>query len=284
MIDMAVNGIDVSQWQGYNIDFNKVKSAGYKFVILRAGYGKYLKQKDPTFETNYKKAKAAGLDVGVYWYSYADSVNSAIEEAKVCIEAIKGKTFEYPIYFDLEEKSQFNRGKAFCDSIIKAFCSHLESNGYFAGVYCSTFWYTNYVSESVRKRYATWIAEYNTKCNYKGDYGIWQYGSKGNVNGVTGDCDVDYAYVDYPTIIKNGGFNGYKKTVNKALDTDGFKYNDKGLGVYCLKRWLIGQGYKMNDDNVFGTGTQNAVNDILTKNGYKANGIAGTNFMKKYVK
>ena len=280
---MTVKGIDVSQWQGKNIDFNKVKADGYKFVILRAGYGKYDYQKDPTFETNYSKAKSAGLDVGAYWYSYANSAADAKLEAQTCINAIKGKQFEYPIYFDLEEKKQFYMGRAFCDSLITAFCTVLENNNYFAGVYCSTYWYTNYVSEKVRNRYATWIADYNTQCGYKGNYGIWQYGSKGNVNGVSGNCDVDYAYVDYPSVIKSGGFNGYKKCTT-ALDTEGFKYNDKGLGVYCLKCWLISKGYKMNDDNVFGTGTQNAVNDILSKNGYKANGIAGTKFMSKFVK
>ena len=100
-------GIDVSQHQG-NIDFGKVKAAGYDFVIIRAGYGKYASQKDPYFEQNYAGAKAAGLNVGAYWYSYADSTANAKLEAEACLQVIKGKTFEYPIYFDLEERSQFN--------------------------------------------------------------------------------------------------------------------------------------------------------------------------------
>lgn len=108
-----IKGIDVSQHQG-KIDFSAVKKSGIDFVIIRAGYGKYSKQKDPYFEQNYKNAKAAGLSVGAYWYSYAASAEDAKNEAKTCLEAIKNKKFEYPIYFDLEESSQFSKGKNFC--------------------------------------------------------------------------------------------------------------------------------------------------------------------------
>ena len=128
-----IKGIDVSTWQG-NIDFAKVKASGIDFVIIRAGYGREITQKDNCFERNYENAKAAGLDVGAYWYSYADSTEDAVREAKACMEVIKGKKFEYPIYFDLEEQSQFAKGKNFCDSVIKAFCGELEKNGYKAGL------------------------------------------------------------------------------------------------------------------------------------------------------
>ena len=118
---------------------------------------------------------AAGLDVGAYWYSYADSAESAKQEAKACLEVIKGKTFEYPIFFDLEEKSQFDKGKAFCDSLVKTFCTELEKAGYFAGLYCSTYWLTNFVSKEVASRFTLWVARYANKCTYSvADYGIWQ--------------------------------------------------------------------------------------------------------------
>lgn len=207
---MKIKGIDVSQWQG-NIDFNKVKASGINFVILRAGYGKYLSQKDPFFEQNYARAKAAGLNVGVYWYSYAKSEADARAEAKICMEAIKGKQFEYPIYFDLEEQSQFSRGTAFCSALVTAFCSELEKAGYFAGLYISRSPLQQYITAEVAKKYALWIAEYNNKCNYGGSYGMWQYTSGGRVNGISGTVDMDECYIDYPKIIKNGGFNGYTK-------------------------------------------------------------------------
>lgn len=211
---MTVHGIDVSQWQG-NIDFNKVKKSGISFVIIRAGYGRNISQKDPYFEQNYSRAKAAGLNVGVYWYSYANSAVDAKTEAAVCLQAIKGKTFEYPIYFDLEEHSQFRKGAAFCSSLVTAFCGELEKKGYFAGLYISRSPLTQYITADVQKRYALWVAEYGAKLNYSGSVGMWQNTSSWRVPGVNGNVDHDYSYIDYPSIIKQGGFNGFKKSSDK---------------------------------------------------------------------
>ena len=210
-----IKGIDVSKWQG-NVNFQKVKDSGISFVIIRAGYGNLTSQKDKCFEENYRKAKAAGFDVGAYWYSYAMSVEEAREEAKACLSVIKGKQFEYPVYFDLEEQKQFAKGREFCDSIVNAFCSELEKNGYFVGLYISRSPLERFISESTAKKYALWVAEYNSKCRYKGDYGMWQYSSKGKVNGISGNCDMNYCYKNYPSVIKNGGFNGYGK--KKSVD------------------------------------------------------------------
>ena len=207
----TTQGLDLSIWQGYNVDFNKVKAAGINFVILRAGYGKYISQKDPTFEGNYKRAKAAGLNVGAYWYSYAQTEADAKQEANVFLEAVKGKTFEMPLYFDLEERSQFNKGVVFCSKITEIFCGTLERSGYFAGLYISRSPLQQYISASTAKKYALWIAEYNNKCNYNGAFGMWQNTSTFRVNGTSGNIDHDFCYVDYPSIIKGGGFNGYPK-------------------------------------------------------------------------
>ena len=216
---MAKHGVDVAKYQG-TIDWKNVKSAGVDFCILQAGYGRSTSQKDPTFESNYKNAKAAGLNVGVYWYSYAVSADDARTEAKACIEIIKGKQFEYPIYYDIEEQAQFNRGKSFCDSIAKAFCDELEKAGYFAGIYTGRYAAQHYFSQNTFKRYALWVAEYGGKLNYSGDYGIWQNSSTWRVSGINGNVDHDYSYVDYPSIIKNAGLNGFKKkTEAKKTDT-----------------------------------------------------------------
>lgn len=217
---MNVKGVDVSVWQGGNVDYNALKKQGCNFVIIRAGYGNaivYPKQYDEYFNINYNNAKAAGLNVGAYWYCYATDKNAAVQEANSFIKAIQGKTFEFPVYYDIEEKNTFNKGKAVCDEIATAFCDTMEKAGYFTGIYCSTYWYTNYFSESVRNRYATWIAEYSSKCNYKGQYGIWQYGTENCTSVAGGKIDANECYVDYPSIIKSGGYNGYKKAnVNKA--------------------------------------------------------------------
>lgn len=120
------------------------------------------------------------------------------------------------MYFDLEEQKQFAKGREFCDSIVNAFCSELEKNGYFVGLYISRSPLERFISESTAKKYALWVAEYNSKCRYKGDYGMWQYSSKGKVNGISGNCDMNYCYKNYPSVIKNGGFNGYGK--KKSVD------------------------------------------------------------------
>ena len=215
-----IKGIDISSWQG-NIDFGKVKASGIDFVIIRAGFGRETSQKDNCFEQNYSAAKAAGLDVGAYWYSYADSDEDAVREAKACMKVIKGKKFEYPIYFDLEEQNQFAKGRNFCDSVIKAFCGELEKNGYLAGLYCSTYYLNNYISNAIAGKYALWVAQYNYRCTYTANkYGIWQYSSEGRINGISGNVDMDYCYTDYPNIVKNGGYNGYKKAVKKTTATE----------------------------------------------------------------
>ena len=210
-----MKGIDVSKYQG-NIDFAAVKRTGVDFVIIRAGYGREIRQKDPLFEQNYARAKAAGLNVGAYWYSYADDEADAKREAAACLEAIKGKRFEFPVFFDVEESKQFKKGTAFCSQIVKAFCTELEKAGYFAGLYISRYYLQTCIDAETAKRYALWIAEYGPRLNYSGAYGIWQHSSTGRVVGVIGNVDLDTAVVDYPAIIKKGGFNGYTKSQQAA--------------------------------------------------------------------
>ena len=236
---MAVKGIDVSKWQE-SIDFTKVKNAGIEFVIIRAGYGNG--NKDGCFEQNYSRAKAAGLAVGAYWYSYATSAAGAKQEAQKCAAILKGKQFEYPVYFDLEEKSQLEKGKDFCSSLIAAFCDEMEAQGYFAGFYMSLSAVNAYVTDAVKKRYAFWVAQWNSSCSYTGQYGLWQYSSKGLDSGIKGNVDLDYGYVDYPSTIKKGGFNGFTKGTSDETD-DGGKDTAAGTRtadalVAVMESWL----------------------------------------------
>lgn len=200
-------GIDVSSWQG-DIDFKRVKKSGIKFVIIRAGFGTNAAP-DKYFERNYAGARAAGLKIGAYWYSYAESGSGALDEARTCMNVIGGKKFELPIFYDIEEQSQFVRGVDFCSNLARTFCDALEENEWFAGLYTSRYPLQHYFSREVASRYAVWVAEYNPTLNYRGNYGIWQYSSTGSVDGINGAVDLDYCYVDYPKIIKAAGLNGY---------------------------------------------------------------------------
>lgn len=206
---MEVKGIDVSKYQG-DIDWQKVKESGVQFAILRAGYGREISQKDPCFEKNYAACKAAGLPVGAYWYSYAADTEGAGLEAKACLEVIRGKSFEYPIWFDQEYEPGI---LALTDQqrtdLVRTFCQALESAGYYTGLYCSRDWLKNQLLADQLKAYDIWVAAYGkTPGAVPLPYGIWQYSSTGQVPGIQGPVDLDIAYKDYPAIIRRAGLNG----------------------------------------------------------------------------
>lgn len=205
---MEFRGIDVSKWQG-NIDWNRVKASGVDFAILRAGYGSVSSQKDVTFEDNYQNAKAAGIPVGAYHYSYAKDIAGAKKEAQTFLEWIKGKQFEYPVVFDIEESATYNLGRNTVSEIIKTFCSIVEAAGYYVSVYTNKNWLDHVVSDEVKGKYDTWLAQWTSTPSYIGPYGMWQYTSSGVVDGISGRVDMDIAYKNYPEIIKRKQLNGW---------------------------------------------------------------------------
>lgn len=202
-----MKGIDVSVHNG-NIDWGKVKSGGIDFAILRAGYGRLASQKDEKFEQNYAGAKAAGIPVGAYWYSYAMSEDEARLEADVFLSVIKGKQFEFPVYYDVEEKKQLALGKEKVSAIMRAFLEKVEAAGYFVGLYGSAASLTTHTADDIKSRYTIWLAHWCIHTNYTGAYGIWQHSEAGRVDGINGNVDLDIGYKDFPTIIKGKGLNG----------------------------------------------------------------------------
>lgn len=205
---MVKYGIDVSEHQG-SVNWSKVSA---DFCIIRAGYGKDISQKDKCFENNYKGCKEKNIPCGTYWYSYAVSVDEARKEAEVCLEAIREKQFEYPVFFDIEEERQRSLGKSACSEIAETFLKAVENAGYFVGIYSSKDFLEEYISEDIRKRYTVWVAQYGTnKTDYSGSFGIWQKSGTGNVAGINGNVDLDECYTDYPSVIKSNGLNGFTK-------------------------------------------------------------------------
>ena len=282
-------GADLSQHNG-KVDFAKVKAAGHNFVLIREGFGNeiaYPRQKDTFYETNYKAAKAAGLHVGVYHYLYATTTAAARTEAQGFINNLKGKSFDMPIALDIEERSQYNLPNNSVEAIVKAFMDVCEAAGYYCLLYSYEAFLTAKMSASFRNKYDVWCANISRTPNIK--YGIHQYTFTGRVNGVSGAVDLNRTDKDYPSIIKAAGKNGFK-TEQKVLDTSGCKYGDKTEAVYDLKRALtIAHQLNMvaqtvDDNNVFGKGTELAVNSLLRKWGYAENGIAGSEFKKKLFK
>lgn len=188
----GVSLVDVSEWQ-QNINYKQLKSSGIKAMIIRAGYGRETSQKDTMFESHYKEAKSAGLKIGVYWYSYANSVSDAEKEAKACLECIKNKSLDMPIYYDLEDSSQIKLGKGKLTEIAVKFCEKIKEGNYRAGVYANLNWFNNYLDyDKLKAKYSIWLAQYNSVNELSCD--IWQNSSTGKVSGYGGNIDTNVIY------------------------------------------------------------------------------------------
>lgn len=211
--NIIAKGIDVSKYQG-DIDFEKVKNDGYSFVIIRVGTSQG--GKDTNFEKNYKNARKAGLDIGCYYYTYAYTASAAKQEAKDVLKYIKGKSFNYPVFFDFEFHDLLLYKRVDENTkMINTFCKYIKRGGYYPGVYTSNSIYRNYIDNRVLgKKWDFWIASYiDNTCNstkFSKSFSIWQYSSNGVVSGIKARVDLNVAYVDYPKII-NEFNNEYKK-------------------------------------------------------------------------
>lgn len=204
-------GIDVSSYQGL-IDWNWVKEQGVEFVILRAGYVRASDETmciDPYFEVNYQKCKDLGIPVGCYWFTRARSTTQAEAEADYFLNIIQGKQFEYPVCFDIESESLTNLSSDVLTNITIAFCNRVEQNNYYVSIYTNPSWIDYRLVKQNLTDYDKWLAHWTTTPKYGNEFGgLWQYGI-GTCLGIEGDCDVNYSYRDYPSIIKGAGLNGF---------------------------------------------------------------------------
>lgn len=217
-MSIIAKGIDVSTWQG-SINWNKVKNAGIQFAMIRAGYGRLTSQKDKYCDANVKGCEAANIPYGFYWYSYAKDVAGAKAEAAACLSCIKGYKPEYPIAFDIEDNTQYNLPKSTLTAIVTTFCEEIEKAGYYAALYSNLDWLTNKLGDI--SKFDVWLAQWANNPSYKKSFGMWQYSSKGSVSGISGYVDMNYAYRNYPEIIRSNGLNGFKaNSTDKTKDID----------------------------------------------------------------
>lgn len=206
--------IDVSKWQG-KIDWEKVKP-NIDGAIIRCGYGSdAIAHDDSQFKRNADECTRLGIPFGVYIYSYAKSIDAAKSEAAHVLRLIKGYKLSYPVYLDLEENGTQNgaaeRAIVFGDIIEKA--------GYWCGIYANLNWWNNYLKKDL-ERFTKWVAQYNKKCTYTGTHlDMWQYTSKGKVNGISGNVDMNECYRDFPAEIFGKNTNVSTKPTNvKSID------------------------------------------------------------------
>ena len=196
----TAQGIDVSEHQG-RIDWNAVKASGIDFAILRVGFGapSWGGRVDYQFNRNISECERLGIPYGVYIYSYAFDNQQAADEASMVIDCLSGRNPRLPVYYDLEDKTIIADGRqSGIASRAQIFCNKISSAGYKPGIYANLNWFNNILTDPVFKSgsWDHWIAQYNSQCHYTGSYSFWQYTSRGKVSGISGNVDMNYAYVD----------------------------------------------------------------------------------------
>ena len=243
---MEFKGIDVSKWQG-TINWSKVKNDGIDFAIIREGYGKKSpSQIDKKFKENIEGAKNAGVKVGVYHYSYAESTDDAVNEAEFCLENIRGYSLDYPVVFDVEDKEMLKLNTRQRTDICKVFCTEIEKAGYYAMIYTNKNWLNNYLyADELLSKYDLWLAQWNVdKPSYS--CGIWQYSETGTVDGISGNVDLNISYNNYAEIMKNKGLNGFTSETNSSQNY--FEYTvQKGDTLWDLAQKYLENGTRYTE-------------------------------------
>ena len=262
----VARGIDVSNHQG-TVDWNKVKAAGIDFAILKVGpvYGK----PDDSFERNAAECERLGIPYGVYYYSYARSVEDANKEADRTLAWLGGHHPSLPVYYDLEDSyilqdPDFSKDKL--TQIAQAFCNRMEAVGFKSGIYANLNWLNNYLNSPSLSGYDHWVAQYNWRCDYAGSYSFWQYSSSGNVPGVNGRCDMNYCFngsllnvddskmhIQYEAHVSNIGWMSSKRDGSTA-GTTGQSKSVEDLKVSILNP--VEDGSVQINANVSGVGWQ----------------------------
>lgn len=239
-------GIDISTYQK-GINLSRAKNEGVCFAILRAGFTGYgtgvSKNKDSQFENFYNQCKSLGIPVGAYWFSCATSYDKGKAEAEYMYNnCLKGKQFEYPIYIDVEDSHwQAKAGKTAVTQAIKGFCEYLEAKGYYVGIYANSNWFSNYINTPELSRYDKWLANWSTSKPNSPEAGLWQFGGETNrirSNKVAGyTVDQNYAYKDFPAIMKSKGLNGFSASGNTQPSTPKTKSIDELADEVIAGKW-----------------------------------------------
>ena len=221
---LITRGIDVSRWnhqidvitgEYLPLDWKAIKKAGFNFVILKAGSTR--SGKEPTFESDYANAKAAGLMVGAYYYTYSTNTEEIETDVENLIKYIEGKSFEYPIYFDIEDPTLISLGKETLTKLCETFICSMQEKGYYSALYTNHNWLTNILDTTrILSLFDIWYARYPendypvwNEEKYGKQLSMWQYTQNGEIEGIDGYFDMNFCYRDYFSIMKKWGLNGF---------------------------------------------------------------------------
>ena len=224
----TMKGIDVSQWNG-NINWAKVAKSDVDYAIIRVGYGdNYTYQDDTYFKKNVQGCIDNKIPFGVYIYSYAVNTTMAKSEANHVLRLINGLKLDFPVYFDMEDNSQLNgTNNATRGAIAKTFCNAITAKGYKVGIYANLNWWNNYLTDKAfnNSKWYKWVAQYNSQCDYKGTYQMWQSTSSGVIDGVSSACGTfDFNFWFGKTITSS-----YAQPVKLSNTNYTFKYYDEEI-------------------------------------------------------
>ena len=257
---VQAHGIDISKWNNgddwttLKLNLEAVKAAGIDFVIMRCGSTN--KGEDPMFDMYYEECKRLGLDVGVYFYTYALDAETALSDAKKCVSYIEGKQLEYPVYLDFEDPTHETIGGTLSATICKTFMDEVASHNYLTGLYSYKSWLElDWVTASgLRDKYEAWAAypvlskdhaKYDVEMSQK--FGMYQYTFEYEIANA-GTFDANVCYKDYPTIVKTYGFNNYSASGNTNMSAS-WVQDDYGLKYMYSDGTYAGAGWLWDADN-----------------------------------
>ena len=248
----VAKGIDVSEHNGV-IDWNQVKASGIDYAIIRCGYGdNYSSQDDKRWKYNVSECVRLNIPFGVYIYSYAMSVADARSEAEHVLRLIRGYNLSYPVFLDMEnEGGSYNQGglpaKTLGD-IAETFCNTISAAGYEVGIYANLNWFTRKLTDSRFSNWKKWVAQYNSVCDYTGDYIMWQCTSSGKVPGIYGNVDLNFLFEEGHWESDSYGnkyyyMNGKPVKGGKKIG-DVWYYFDLNTGIMYKNMWRDKEGRK----------------------------------------
>lgn len=285
-------GIDVSHHQNRansaekditkKVDWQKVKASGIQYAIIRTSYSTVTA--DEYFDINMQEAIKAGMPVGVYIYSLADTVKEAEKEAEYVLEKIKGYKLQYPIMFDIEDAVHKKLSKKQNTNIIKAFCEKIEAAGYPVMIYSGCSFSRTYLDLNELKDYDLWIAHYTTSgqlindeyhhgssCNYP-LVRMWQYSSSGRVDGIVGNVDMNYMFDHTESMLDTVTLNG-KTAVSSYAASKDITVTELAKRLGITAELILANNENMTSNTVIKAGTQVTLNQNAL---YKSNITSAT--------
>ncbi|MCL6570248.1 MAG: peptidoglycan-binding protein [Bacillus sp. (in: Bacteria)] len=264
-----IKGIDVSHWNG-TINWYRVKADGVVFAFIKATQGTSY-AKVAYFKDNAQKAAAAGILVGAYHYGSFGTVAEAQAEANYFLSVVSNQPLTYPLVLDLEENKKGASRAVLTDAAI-AFLEVVENAGYFALLYSGKNFLETQLEENRLKPYALWVARYGPQLGRSAD--IWQYTSKGSVNGISGNVDLNWAYRNFtnkPATAQPQQPPAEQQATSIVL-YPGYLLRNGSRGI-DVKR--IQRAVKVTADGIFGSKTEAAVKAYQKRHGLAVDGIVG---------